>query len=330
VSVPNSPWMQSPRGMLAAGGLLLALLVAVPGYLSTARPPDGVSAQEMSGEATATTGDPLAPIDEDWLASEAAGVERPADTLRDSDGALDCLVQPSQMVEIGSQTIGLIEAVHVEGGSRVEAGQVVVELEAGVERAAVEAARMRAGMKGELRAREEQLVLSTSRRKRGSELFAKKTLSVDNRDELDTQARIAELELLQAKEARQLAGLELRQTEALLARRTLRAPFSGVVTEQLLQAGEIVNEETILKIAKVDPLRVDVLMPASRYGSVHPGMRISVQPEFPVEASVIATVSIVDPVIDAASGTFSVRMDLPNPEGKIPGGLHCTVKLLDE
>jgi multidrug efflux pump subunit AcrA (membrane-fusion protein) len=59
-------------------------------------------------------------------------------------------------------------------------------------------------------------------------------------------------------------------------------------------------------------------------------MRASVEPEFPVEASVIATVSIVDPVIDAASGTFSVRLDLPNPDGQIPGGLHCTVKFLDE
>jgi hypothetical protein len=35
-------------------------------------------------------------------------------------------------------------------------------------------------------------------------------------------------------------------------------------------------------------------------------------------------------VIDAASGTFGVRLDLPNPDGQIPGGLHCTVKFLDE
>ncbi len=42
----------------------------------------------------------------------------------------------------------------------------------------------------------------------------------------------------------------------------------------------------------------------------------------------IATIAVVDPVIDAASGTFNVRLDLPNPDGAIPGGLHCTVKFL--
>ena len=62
---------------------------------------------------------------------------------------------------------------------------------------------------------------------------------------------------------------------------------------------------------------------------MQPGMRAAIEPEFPVDASVIATVSVVDPVIDAASGTFSVRLDLPNPDGQIPGGLHCTVKFLE-
>jgi multidrug efflux pump subunit AcrA (membrane-fusion protein) len=45
---------------------------------------------------------------------------------------------------------------------------------------------------------------------------------------------------------------------------------------------------------------------------------------------VIGTISVVDPIIDAASGTFSVRLDLPNPDGGIPGGLHCTVKFLED
>jgi multidrug efflux pump subunit AcrA (membrane-fusion protein) len=92
----------------------------------------------------------------------------------------------------------------------------------------------------------------------------------------------------------------------------------------------VVDEETILKIASIDPLRVDVLMPAGRYGAVKSGMRAAIEPEHPADASVVATVSVVDPIIDAASGTFGVQMDLPNPGGSIPGGLHCTVKFLEE
>ena len=43
-------------------------------------------------------------------------------------------------------------------------------------------------------------------------------------------------------------------------------------------------------------------------------------------APVPATVSLVDKVLDAASGTFRVRMLLPNPDGRIPAGLRCKVE----
>lgn len=322
--------MQSPRGLIAAGALLLVLVVAMPGLISKTRRPaeDGAPDSGAAGPqlpASPAPNDPLSPQETDWLAGDEI------DDLAgraDPNGALDCLVQPARIVSLGSQVIGLIETIHVERGDDIEAGDVVVELEAGVEKAAVELARKRAGLEGEVRSREETLALSVKRKERGGELYELEALSEDTREELETNARIARLELLQAQESRQLASLELRQAEALLARRTLRSPIAGIVTERMLEEGEIVDEETILKIAQVDPLRVDVLMPASRFGTVREGMRATIEPEYPVEASVVATVAIVDPMIDPASGTFSVRLDLPNPDRQIPGGLHCTVKFL--
>ncbi len=333
VSSPLPSWLQSPRGLLAAGGLLLTLLVLVPEVISTARDaaagPMKLERPDAARAPEAAPLDPLAEPDQDWLTEEAPVALDPSSTV-DAGEALDCLVQPFKIVEVGSQVLGLIQTIHVERGDPVTKGQVVVELESGVESAAVQVARMRASLQGAVRASEESLALSASRRKRGKKLFDNEALSVDTREELDTQARIAELELLQAQEGKRLASLELRQARALLARRTLRSPLTGVVTERLMEAGEVVDEETILKVASIDPLRVDVLLPASRYGSVAKGMRATIEPEYPADASVVATVAVVDPVIDAASGTFSVRLDLPNPEGRIPGGLHCTVKFLDE
>lgn len=333
MSSPLPSWMQSPRGLLAAAGLLVTLLLLVPEVISTAREAaqgpmrmdDVDSVRPPAAEPT----NPLAPAEQDWLTEEAPVALDPESTI-DAGEALDCLVQPFKIVEIGSQVLGLIQTIHVERGDSVKAGQVVVELESGVESAAVQVARMRASLQGAVRAHEESLSLSANRKRRGNQLFKNDALSVDTREELDTQARIAELELLQAQEGKRLASLELRQARALLARRTLRSPLTGVVTERLMEAGEVVDEETILKVASIDPLRVDVLLPASRYGTVSKGMRATIEPEYPVDASVVATVAVVDPVIDAASGTFSVRLDLPNPEGRIPGGLHCTVKFLDE
>ena len=43
-----------------------------------------------------------------------------------------------------------------------------------------------------------------------------------------------------------------------------------------------------------------------------------------------APVTIVDRVVDAASGTFGVRLELPNPDRDIPVGLQCQVRFLTE
>jgi hypothetical protein len=37
-------------------------------------------------------------------------------------------------------------------------------------------------------------------------------------------------------------------------------------------------------------------------------------------------VTVVDRVVDAASGTFGVRLELPNPDYKLPGGLKCDIR----
>ncbi len=330
---PVPPWLQSTGKTIAAALLLVVLLTMVPGLVSTTRTgatqesPSGSKPDGYRAPADISPGR-VSRSPDDWLEDD-----EPNDAALSFDRAnpgmpLDCLIQPSRVIEVGSQVTGLIEVIHVGPGDRVEPGQVVVQLEAGPEKATVALARERAGQVGLVRAREEAYAFSKMRKKRSVEMFEKSAVAADLRDELEAEANLARYELFQAQEAREIASLEFRQARALLDRRTLRVPIGGIVVEQLLEAGEIVDDETILTVAQVDPLRVDVLMPASRFGSLHQNMRASIEPEYPVQGSVIATITVVDPVIDAASGTFNVRLDLPNPDGAIPGGLHCTVQFL--
>ena len=55
-------------------------------------------------------------------------------------------------------------------------------------------------------------------------------------------------------------------------------------------------------------------------------MEATVYPQQPVGGEYKATVITVDKVLDAASGTFGVRLKLPNPKRKLPAGLRCMVK----
>jgi RND family efflux transporter MFP subunit len=263
-------------------------------------------------------------IDDSWLPATAAPEGKTDST------ALACIIEPLHVVKIGSAVTGLIEKIHVERSDLVVAGQVLVELESGAERAAVLAARSRADMNEEIRSREASASLGKRRRDRVTQLYDQQTLSLDLRDEIETEAEVARFELGQARAEKKLASHQLDQAAALLMRRTIRSPITGIVVERLMSPGERVDEEVILTVAQIDPLGVEVILPSSAFGSIEVGMRAAVVPEFPGDTVHVAAVTIVDRLIDSASGTFGVRAELPNPDRRIPSGLHCQVQFLTE
>ncbi|MDE3226089.1 MAG: efflux RND transporter periplasmic adaptor subunit [Nitrospirota bacterium] len=125
---------------------------------------------------------------------------------------------------------------------------------------------------------------------------------------------------------KQMASLELQRTNAEIALRTIRSPINGVVVERLMHPGEFTKQERLFRLAQLDPLRVEVFAPAALHGKVTVGMHAQVRPEAPATGVYSAKVTVVDRVIDAASGTFGIRLQLPNPDYKLPAGLKCTVR----
>jgi RND family efflux transporter MFP subunit len=320
-------WRGGDGGSQPSTAARPALALEQPGFEDS---PDGPAALEWEEYAafeptSSGSADPLPPRAEPWPEADA----RPG-SAEAGPSTLDCIIEPFQVVAIGSPVTGLIEKVHVERSDLVEAGQILVELESTVERAAVALARSRSRMNGELEARQANHALGQRNRERAEKLFENNALSLELRETVETEAEVARLEVEQARDDKRLASLQLEQALAVLKRRTIHSPISGVVTERLMSAGERVEEETILKVARVDALRVEVILPAAMFGSIRPGMRASVVPEFPGDQVHVASVTIVDRVIDAASGTFGARLELPNLDQSIPGGLHCQVRFLTE
>jgi RND family efflux transporter MFP subunit len=271
-----------------------------------------------------------------WANEDAAAVDR-APELRaaapssdaDPDGrAFDCMIGPNEIVDVGSAITGVIDEVLVERSDYVEADQVLAKLEAEVEEAAVRVARARAERTVDIRAGEAGLDLDEKRQARAQELFDKDVLSLDVRQQVEAETTLAALELERAREDHRLASLQLEQAEAALERRTIRSPVSGFVVERLLVPGEVVDRETVIRIAQVDPLRVEAILPTDWFGRMHPGDRAEIVPEGAGAAPQVAQVELVDPVIDGASGTFVVHLLLANPDRALPAGLRCQVRFL--
>ena len=246
--------------------------------------------------------------------------------------AHECLIEPQQRIEIRSPVNALIDKVLVERGSVVRAGDVLVQLDASVEREALAGARQRAQSDSELQVARARAEYAREKFRRRDDLRRQGFITAQERDEADAELRVAEAELALATDNRRLAGTEAQRLEAMTKQRTLRAPFTGVVTERLQHPGELAftgeGSRPILRMAQTHPLRVEVVMPTSMVGKIRVGSRAEVTPEAPLAGSWQATVRVVDQVFDAASGSFGVRLELANPNGAIPAGVRCKARFL--
>ncbi|NIO09456.1 MAG: efflux RND transporter periplasmic adaptor subunit, partial [Deltaproteobacteria bacterium] len=235
------------------------------------------------------------------------------------------LIEPYREVKLGSAVAGVLDRVTVDRGDMVKKGQVLATLQSGIEKATVELARAKAELEATIKAKQEALEFAERKLERNKDLYTQKALPDQQWDEVETQRLLAEHELAEALENKELARLELKRAIEVVERMKIRSPINGVVVERFLHPGEYVEDQPILKLAQIHPLNVEVILPVQMLGSVKTGMDATVKPEAPVSGFYTAKVKIVDKVVDAASGTFGVRLELPNPQYQLPPGLKCKV-----
>ncbi len=244
-----------------------------------------------------------------------------------SAALFDCMTEPTQTVDIRSPVVGLLEKVNVRRGDKVRKGQIIANLESSAETASVALALYKSEMTAPTITAENKIKFAKRKFERRREMQAQNFMSGQERDEAEAEMKLAEDELKLAQENKAVAGLEWRQQRSLLNLRTIRSPFDGVVVDQSLYPGEVVEpsdqKKSILKLAQLNPLRIYVILPMSAFGKVTPGMKVDVHPEPPIGGHFIGNVNIIDRVVNAASGTFGVFLEVANPSLGVPAGVKC-------
>jgi RND family efflux transporter MFP subunit len=244
----------------------------------------------------------------------------------DDAATYECLVEPMVVTDVGSPVQGVIEELKVDRSQFVKRGQPIAQLKSEIERSTLEQAKARALMESEIRARAADLKLAEHSMKRMDNLYKQKMIPEQQRDEAFAQLQVASAALNQARENYRLLQHELHRAEEVLAQRTIRSPVDGVVVAHTAFPGEFVYENPIMTIAQLDPLRVEVILPARMFGQFKPGDKAEVHPEIGAGTALLAEVEVVDRLLDTRSGTFGVRLRLPNPDFAIPGGQKCQLQ----
>jgi membrane fusion protein (multidrug efflux system) len=220
-----------------------------------------------------------------------------ASTASAADDA-GCLIEPSADVKLGVPADGVLELLLVERGDEIKRGQLLGRFNTGVE---VAQARILATKVG----------FGERKLKRNQDLKDRQLIAPQELDELETNMRVAQFELAEIEERLKL--------------RSMSAPFDGVVVDVYFQQGSLVKQEHILRVARLDPLYVELILPSQRFGSLRMGQNVEVIAELDKRRLSGRIVSI-DRVIDASSGSFRVRLAVSNPGHRIPSGQRCQAR----
>lgn len=207
----------------------------------------------------------------------------------------------NEWVEIKAETDGIVAAIHFQEGERVEKGRLLVQLDDSKLAAALAEA-------------EANLKLSEANYARAKELFADKLIS---RQEYDQTA----------------SALAVHQAAVDLRRRQLRdtrvyAPFAGVVGARQISPGQVITRNTTLTwLVDLDTVKVEVQVPEKYLGQLQVGKPL----EFTVAAfpgeKFRGEVYFISPQIEESTRTALVKARIPNPEGKLRGGMFASLEL---
>ncbi|WP_323005344.1 efflux RND transporter periplasmic adaptor subunit [Pseudorhodobacter sp.] len=246
------------------------------------------------------------------------GVAGPAQSFE----IVDCLVKPKEIAKLGASARGVIARINVDRADPVHKGDILAELEASVEQNEIALANLR--FENDVAKRLAQAKAETAELgvERLRQLSAKNLVKENEYEHALLEARTARLEEEEAELSAKIAGVQLEAATAALERKRIRAPFDGVITERAMSVGELYNEQgPIFSIARINPLVVEAWLPASARSAIVINSQWNVQLESGL--AVLATLDLADPILDPATGTFGIRLNLANPDGAILAGQSC-------
>ncbi|HEU4408603.1 MAG TPA: efflux RND transporter periplasmic adaptor subunit [Polyangiaceae bacterium] len=219
------------------------------------------------------------------------------------EGTLSAIgsVSGAKGVAVSNDAAGVVSAIRFESGAVVKAGQVLVELESGVERAQLASALAR-----------KELAEVNLRRSRT--LLESNTIApaqVDS-DEAQLKTLTADVGALQAQ----------------IARKVVRAPFAGKLGIRSINLGQFLAPgTTITTLEAMESVFVDFSLPQQRLGDVAVGapVRVTLEKE---GATFEGTVSAIEPGIEAATRTVKLRASVPSAHDKLRPGMFAQVEVV--
>lgn len=225
---------------------------------------------------------------------------------------LNGVVEAVNASTISAQTSGQIQKVLFDVDDLVQAGEVILVIDDTEQRAALDKAQ------ANLESAQARLRNTEKEYRRIRDVFAKKAVSKSVMDKASSDLQAARAAVDAAKAAVVQARQQLEYTQ-------VRAPYTGIVINRLVEVGEIVSAgQQLMSGISLEQLRVNVDVPQSLVEVVRRDKEAAVRIRNELVKAVRVTIF---PVADSTTSTFRVRLDLPAEIKGVYPGMYLKVAL---
>jgi len=211
-------------------------------------------------------------------------------------------VAPMQGVTIGAETPGKVVKLAFESGDLVKQGDILVQLDVSTEEA-------------QLRAAEASGALAKANLVRSTDLLDKQAVSKSDFDLVDAQAKQAEAQIANVK--------------AIIAKKTIHAPFDGRLGLRLVNLGQILSEGApIATLQTLDPVYVNFSLPQQRLPLIHSGGTVRVRTDAAPGVTFEGKINAISPEVDTATRNIRVQATIANVGEKLRAGMFANVEVV--
>ena len=211
-------------------------------------------------------------------------------------------VAPVQGVTVSADLPGIVDRIAFVSGATVREGDVLVQLDARQEQA-------------QLAAVEAQRDLARLNDERMKGLVEQDAVS---RAEYDTAAA-----------GHKQTEARVREIRATIERKTIRAPFSGVLGIRQVNLGQYMNAgDPVVPLQKLNPVYVNFGVPQQDAAQAGAGRKVQITVGDLGDASFTGTISAIDAVVNPETRNIQVQATLPNPGGKLRPGMFVQAEVL--
>ena len=300
--------------MLACGVLLLVTSCSKSADAKP-NPVAGAGAGASAGGRTGQGGGGGAPAGRGGVVIAASDVATLANGIIENAIAVSGNLRPIETIEVRSRLNGDINAVYVQEGERVGAGQVLARFESSQQESS------RRGAEADRESARAQLQTATWAAEQSAALFKAGAIA-------EQENRAAQQSVVAAQAAVAASEARLRTASAVSSDTRVLAPASGIIDVRAVQPGERVSISTpLFTLVRNETLELAANVPARMANLVQPGQVVRLSLD---DRTIESTVARVSPTVDPVSRSVTVYVKVPNAKGAIKGNTFVSGRVVGE